>query len=311
MKKVTFIGCGKIAKMHAKNLKGKVQLQFQSKSTKSAQAFAKTFNGSFFNSFKDAIASDTDAFFITSPVQNHSEQCLEILKLNKALIVEKPLITTKDELLKLEIAYRDSKSPFFMIAENYYYKPILQKIKNLKEEYQLGAIKDIFIRKEKTQKTSSWRNELGALHEGGIHFVSMISDLMEHREVKNIIVDFPQSKWPERQSILTIEYEHAKARLIYSWDTPSKTFGFLQKSYIQFENGRIEFESNGLGGALIMNDKKSYFFPPELSDLMGYKKMTKDLIHCMETKNPEPYSDFKKTIYDLNIIFAAYKIAGY
>jgi len=307
MKKITFIGCGKIARMHANNLKGKLHLQFQSKSIDSAKKFAKTFNGNHFNTFKDALSSDTDAFFITSPVQNHFEQVIEVLKQNKSLIVEKPLIATKEELLKLEGAYRESTSPFFMIAENYYYKPILNKIKSLKEEYQLGAIKDIFLKKEKTQKTESWRNELGALHEGGIHFIAMISDLMNHSEIKNINIDFPKPKWPERHSILSIEFQNAKARLIYSWDTPSKTFGFFQKSYIQFENGRIEFESNGLGGVLIHDNKKSFFLPPGLSDLMGYKKMTEDILRSIEIPDPKPYSNFEKSVYDLNIIFDAYK----
>ena len=95
------------------------------------------------------------------------------------------------------------------------------------------------------------------------------------------------------------------AELDYSWNTKSLLKGVLQHSHILGSQGKILFESNGMYVFLNGNRKISFSFP-ELKDLMGYRRMAKDFLKCLEDRSRQPYSDFTKAKRDLNVVFEAY-----
>lgn len=39
---------------------------------------------------------------------------------------------------------------------------------------------------------------------------------------------------------------------------------------------------------------------------MGYRRMSRDFIHCLNDPAKQPYSDFRKARRDLGIVFEAY-----
>ena len=68
-----------------------------------------------------------------------------------------------------------------MIAENYYYKPLLIKLRSLLREEVIGDVLFMHINALKLQKTGNWRDDValsggGALFEGGIHWINFMAN---------------------------------------------------------------------------------------------------------------------------------------
>ncbi|HPZ09105.1 MAG TPA: Gfo/Idh/MocA family oxidoreductase [Candidatus Eremiobacteraeota bacterium] len=310
MKNICIVGCGNIAKNHIKRLSGSVLLYFYSKFKEDAEKFNKQFGGKgVFHSFNDMLGnSKIDGVVICSPPEFHKEQIISTLSADKAVLVEKPMCISEEEVSEIEEALKKSKSLFLMVAENYYYKPSLKKIKELLK--YIGNIKSLSIKKAFTQNSSDWRSKYGSLLEGGVHFVSFLSDIVDDTpsEVK---AEFPGYKEgePERSSLLDLTYKSGiKGKLTYSWNTKSLPMGVFQTSYIYGDKGQITFESNGLY-VYLKSESKTKLYIPDPFDLTGNKGLATDFLECLEENKP-PYSDFYKAKRDLSIIFQAYKSAG-
>jgi predicted dehydrogenase len=312
MHNVCVVGCGSIAQLHAKNLKSLAQLYFHSRTPASAEYLQAQCGGQgVIATFGEVIdRKDIDALLICSPPEHHTEQISSALEAGKCVLVEKPMCATPAEVAHLEETVQAYPDCFLMVAENYYYKPSLMIIKDLIDQGYIGELKAVKVQKHTAQVTSGWKNAYGALLEGGIHFVALISALFDAAPVQ-VTAKFPghQKGESERNSILKLEYETgASAELSYAWNKPSLTKGIFQHSHIKGAQGTIIFESNGLYIRLKSPQKRKTYFPGT-NDLMGYKAMTKDFIACLDDRSHSrsPYSDFNKAKRDLNIVFNAYK----
>ncbi|MEQ8187600.1 MAG: Gfo/Idh/MocA family oxidoreductase [Candidatus Eremiobacterota bacterium] len=314
MKNICIIGCGHIAQSHVKKLSGKVKFYFYSIIKEEAEALNKKSGGSgFFNSFDEVLAdSNIDGVIICSPPEFHKDQIVKSLEADKDVLVEKPMCISEEEILEIEETFAKQKNSFLMVAENYYYKPSLKKIKELLP--YIGNIKSLSIKKAFTQKSADWRSKYGSLLEGGIHFVSLLSDIVDDMpvEVKAAFPGYKESA-PERSSVLDLTYKNnIKAKLIYSWNTKSLPLGVFQTSYIYGDKGTITFESNGLY-IYIKSEKLTNLYIPDPFDLTGNKGLAADFISAINERRKDhrkPYSDFYKARRDLSIIFMAYKHAG-
>ncbi len=308
MRHIGLVGCGRIARVHARNLSGQARLYFCSRSRQSAERFQQEFGGAgTMARFEDLIAlPQLEAVLLTSPPQFHAGQVIAALQAGKAVLVEKPLCASPAELDAIEQALPGRR--FLMVAENYYYKPSLSLLKEIIASGAIGQVRSVEVQKLFTQETGGWKSQCGALLEGGIHFVALISALFE-AEPLEIEAEFPgrEPGKPERHSITRLTYpDGATATLRYAWDVPSFTKGIFQHSRIRGERGRIAFESNGLYAHLRSGQRNKLYFPG-LGDLMGYKRMTGDFLACLEDSARQPHSDFAKAKRDLGIVFAAYE----
>ncbi len=315
MKHVCLVGCGKIGDLHAKNLKGKVRLSFYSRTLQKAEEFKNKFNGvKVFSSYEQIIKDNgIDALILATPPKVHFQQTIWALKENKSVLVEKPLCVNMEEMHKIKKELPLKNGSFLMVAENYYYKPSLKKIKKIMSSGNLGKLKKMIVRKEMTQESNDWRKEYGSLLEGGIHFIALISDIFS-REPLKIHAKFTGLKSnPERflhvdrSCILEMEYSKDQyAKLIYSWETPSKTHGVFQHSILEFEKGKIIFESNGIYIVVKQNLFPKIYFP-NLLDITGHKAMIYDFLKCMQEPERKPYSNFERAFRDLKIVFRSYE----
>ena len=259
--------------------------------------------------FAAVLASDVDAVVIATPPEYHAEQVIAALQANKAVLVEKPLCISLEEVLQIERVLENLEDPLLMVAENYYYKPSLSYIKKLLRLGLVGDVRSVFVEKLTTQKAMGWKSAHGALLEGGIHFVALIVDLFDEAPA-DVEAVFPGhiTGEAERHAITRLTFANgAIAELQYSWNTPSLLKGVFQHSHIQGTNGSITFESNGIyvwhsGGVLPVL--------PGLRDLMGYGAMTQDFLACIQDRNQKPYSNFKRAKRDLDIVFRAYNDLG-
>lgn len=314
MKNICIVGCGGISHSHAKNLSKRAHLYFHSIPGENAEKFKKKYNGvKAFENFYDMLKTEEiDALIIASPPEFHKEQILKGLKYKKSILVEKPMCISEKEVREIETALKKAGNDvFLMVAENYYYKPSLLKIKELIREGHIGKMKYVSVKKAFTQNSGSWRTRYGSLLEGGIHFVALLSDIVDKKYVK-ITADFPgyEEGKSERSSVLEIKYtDGIEGHLIYAWNRKSLPGGVLQKSYVLGDKGKITFESNGIYVNIDSEKLKKTFFP-NLLDLTGVKRMTEDFLACLEDKKRRPYSDFERAKRDLAIVFEAYESSG-
>ena len=310
MKGVCLVGCGGIGRTHARNLSGRAELYFCSRSRPSAEKLQRELGGGAVLDSFDAVLTHeaVDAVVIASPPQFHAAQVVAALQADKSVLVEKPMCVTPEELDAIGAARATRPDPLFMVAENYYYKPSLALVLRLIEEGRVGRVREVAAQKLFSQPDRGWRREWGALLEGGIHFIALISAITNASPQK-VSAEFPewQPGQQERHSISRLEYaDGASAELRYAWNVPSRTRGTFQHSHIEGTEGRIGFESNGMyvwwRGA---RGRKLCF--PGLRDMLGYGRMTRDFLDCLAEPGRQPCSDLDKARRDLQIVFAAYR----
>ncbi len=308
MKKVCLIGCGTIGRRHAKNLVGKVELSFHSRTQASAETLSRQCGGGpIFASYDEVLDSAVDAVLISSPPDAHRSQVIAALAAGKGVLVEKPLCATEDDLAAIGAAAAAHRDALLMIAENYYYKPSLKRLKWIIRQGFIGQVQQATLGKCFAQQTMGWKSGYGALLEGGIHFVAFGADLFAAAP-QRVTAEFPghQAGAPERSSLVRVEYP-AGAELVlrYAWNAFSLTKGTFQHGRILGTEGRIVFECNGLYVRLQGRRKRLYF--PGVRDLMGYQGMIRDFLRCLQDPGRQPYSNLARAERDLGIVFTAYK----
>lgn len=308
MKKVCLVGCGTIGRLHAKNLVGRVELSFHSRTQTRAEALSRQCGGGqVFAAYAEVLDSAVDAVLICSPPDVHCSQVVAALAAGKAVLVEKPLCATEGDLAAIEVAAAAHPDALLMIAENYYYKPLLKLLKWIIQQGFIGQVRQAAIGKCFTQQTAGWKSSYGALLEGGIHFVALGADLFAAAP-KQVTAEFPghRAGEPERNSVVRLEYASgAELVLRYAWNAFSLTKGIFQHARIWGTEGEVIFECNGLYVCLRGRRKRLYL--PGVRDLMGYKGMTQDFLQCLQEPGRKPYSDLARAKRDLGIVFSAYK----
>lgn len=314
MKRIALCGCGRVGRLHAGDLAGRADLLFVDRSRAAAEALQKRYGGEVADEYDDVLRGDADAVLLATPPQMHCSQTLAALAAGKSVLVEKPLCTSPDELEQIDAAAGGGR-PFVMVAENYYYKPVVEALRAVVESGRIGEVRELHVQKLTQQGGDGWRTQWGALLEGGIHFVSLAAELadMSLGESAPVVPDgvaaeFPGSRpeAPERHARLRMTYASGlEAGLHYSWDTPSLLRGVGQHSRLRGDKGSLIFESNGLY-MLIRGGGGRRFSMPGLRDLMGYGAMTDDFLSCLDDPSRAPYSNLARARRDLGIIFAAY-----
>ena len=308
MKKVCLVGCGSIGRRHAKNLVGRVELSFHSRTQASAEALSRQCGGGpVFASYAEVLDSAVDAVLISSPPDAHRPQVVAALAAGKGVLVEKPLCATEGDLAAIGAAAAAHPDALLMIAENYYYKPLLKRLKWIIRQGFIGQVRQATIGKRFTQQIAGWKSGYGALLEGGIHFVALGADLFADAP-RQVTAEFPghRAGEPERNSVVWIEYASgAELVLRYAWNAFSLTKGTFQHARIGGTEGRIVFECNGLYVRLRGRQKRLYF--PGVGDLMGYGGMMQDFLQCLHKPGRQPYSDLARAERDLGIVFTAYR----
>ncbi|MEE2658641.1 MAG: Gfo/Idh/MocA family oxidoreductase [Candidatus Latescibacterota bacterium] len=321
MKQIGITGCGAIGALHARNLRTHgAELWLHNRTRDKAEQLCRQVSGEGVCNTYEELVSRCDAVVIATPPEIHSDQLIAALISGKHCLVEKPLCASEAELRRIEDAAAAS-SAFVMVAENYYYKPSLSLMKEIVGWGGVGRVRSIHSGKRTQQEVSGWKSSYGALLEGGVHFVALISDLADTalasdpdaptiRYPVQITADFPTASSPERRSQSVWTYENAgeslEAHLEYAWDVPSLTKGTFQHSRIEGDEGRIVFESNGIYLHTRGSGRRGLSFPG-MSDLMGYQGMTRDFIACLKAPDErQPYSNLERAFRDLEIVFTAY-----
>ncbi len=305
------VGCGDIATYHARYLRGKTGLWFYNRTKENAISMNRKFHGSgVFNDFQDVLDNQQiDAVILCTPPELHCEQTIAALTHRKSVLVEKPMCISMEETANFLEAEQQTGDQFVMVAENYLYKPSLDRIKELIDGEGFGSLRKIHVKIGYRETTNGWRKNYGALLECGIHFISLITEIIGDTEPDEILAEFPN--WTEgkaeRTSTVRMIYPGGQTgELNFSWEKFSLPKGLLHVSRIDCENGKIYFESNGLFILTDLGGRKLITFPG-IADLTGRKAMMEDFLACLSGTRNKPRSTPEKAARNLKIIFRAYQ----
>jgi len=309
---LAFLGCGFATRLHSKTLSGfkrDVHRYYASRNQDKAVAYNDKYKGSgYFGSYHAAIAHpNIDVVLVATPPAYHLDLTLQAMHAGKHVIVEKPPFLRVSDFDTIRQAQAETGSRVF-VAENYFYKPLVFKLREIMDAGLIGEVLFIYINALKGQTTDDWRDDTalsggGALFEGGIHWVNFIANL--GLTVKSVRGLQPGSqKDVEKSMLVTIEYgEGAVGTLYYSREVPS-LFKGLRISRIFGREGSITFESNGV--FILVRGKQKRVIIPKLTDIAGYRAMFRDFLHALGTgESPQMSLDVAQR--DLRLIETIYQ----
>lgn len=309
---LAFLGCGFATRLHSKtlkSLKADVRCFYASRDQQKAMVFNHEFNGSGHFASYDAAIHDAriDVVLVATPPVSHLELTLQALRAGKHVIVEKPPFLQAADFATIRQVQKETGRRVF-VAENYFYKPLAFKLRELINKEIIGEILFVQINAIKLQKTGNWRDDTqlsggGALFEGGIHWVNFIANL--GMPVKSVRGFRPGKRdGVEKSMLVAVEYESgAVGSLSYSWEVPMLLQG-VQLSRIYGRKGVITFESNGVF-VLVNGVRKKVIFPG-LGDIAGYKGMFRDFLHVLQT-GEEPAMNLAVAQKDLQLLETIYQ----
>ena len=288
--RVLMLGCGVAARTHSKILRKHdgVELSFASRDGARAEAYRKEFGGTTsFDSYERALASDVDVAVVATPTYNHKALTLQSLLAGRHVVVEKPAFMHSADAREVgEVAARAGKQ--VMVAENYFYKPVAEILRELIASGRLGEIRFITMNAVKRQRASGWRTDPtlaggAALFEGGVHWVSFANNLgLDVKSVRGFATGGANS------SLLVFTYANgAVGTLAYSWEIAAP-LGGMRVSRIHGTEGSVTFESNGL--AMYVSGKKRSARLPGLRDPLGYSAMWVDFVQALRSGKPPRFT---------------------
>lgn len=313
--RLAVLGCGRAAVLAGRALRGVtgVSCAYASRDPQRGARFARQLGGRAFGSYEEALAApDVDAVLVATPPASHFPLAMRALQCGKHVILEKPPTVHLCELDALRWGAR-RVGRRVMVAENYFYKPLVRELRRLVAEGAVGELLFVQVNALKMQGWGGWRDDPGlagggAFFEGGIHWVDLVASLGPPVErVEGFLSGRNGTASVDRSVLAVFRYSTgAVATLSYSWDTPSPLRG-LRLSRVFGREGSIAFESNGLF-VLTWGRRRSLAFPG-LRDISGRRAMWSDFVAALRT-DAEPQYGLGLARRDLGLVEAVYASAA-
>ncbi len=311
---LAILGCGFAARLHSRTLRSFVGVRrfYASRDPARAERCAREYGGAgSFGSYQAALADERiDAVLVATPPSSHLELAEAAMRAGKDVIVEKPPFLRSADFDAVETLREETGRRLF-VAENYYYKPLLEALRAELASGVIGEVKILSVNALKRQETGGWRDREevaggGALFEGGIHWVNFMSSL--GLSVTAATGFRPGgAEGPEKSMLAVFEYaQGAVGTLYYSWEIGSPLRG-LRLSAIYGSEGTITFESNGIFVAVRGRRRRVRF--PGVRDLLGYRAMFGDFLAALR-EGREPRFDLGAARRDLELVERVYATAA-
>ncbi|MEX2584117.1 MAG: Gfo/Idh/MocA family oxidoreductase [Gemmatimonadota bacterium] len=312
--RIALLGCGFATRLHSRTLRKRdgVARFYASRDGARAEDYCRRYDGEgHFASYEAAFADPSiDVVLIATPPSSHLALTLTALDAGKHVIVEKPPYLRSADFTEVE-ARSARAGRRVLVAENYFYKPLIAKLREVIAAGTIGEVRILSVNALKEQRTDGWRDrpELaggGALFEGGIHWVNFMANL--GLTVTGVHGFRPGTDaGPEKTMVVVFEYlEGAVGTLYYSWEIGSPTKG-LRLSSIYGSEGAITFESNGL--VVGTRGRHRRLSMPRPRDLLGYGAMFDDFFDAIRTGRPARF-ELADARSDLELVERIYDSAA-
>ena len=293
---IAFLGCGWATRLHSRTLarvSSDVRTYYASREPARAREYAERYRGTgSFDSYGDAIAhSAVDVVLVATPPATHLPLALQALAAGKDVIVEKPPFLSPADLDTVrDAATRIGR--FVMVAENYFYKPVAERLRAVIASGDLGDVRFVIVNALKRQTSGGWRDDPslaggGAMFESGVHWVSFMANIGLRVESAEAVRAGPRSG-PDRSSLAVFRYEGgAVGSLAQSWEIPSLLRG-ARISRVFGTLGSVTFESNG--ALVLQRARRTRLWIPGFRDMLGYSAMFRDFLATVRDRMEPRYS---------------------
>ena len=311
---IAFLGCGAVTRAHTRTLRSidsHLRLFYASRDlSRASEINTRSGGAGAFGSYAAALEHPAvDVVLVATPPAFHLEWTLRALAAGKHVIVEKPPFPRAADFAAVEAAARGAVRQV-MVAENYFYKPILRTLRTMLGAGAIGEPRFLDIKALKTQQTQNWRDDAtlaggGALYEGGIHWIDFLANV--GLDLVSIHGFRPgRGAGLDREMLVVARYaQGAVGALFFSWNTRSLLKG-VRLSRVHGTEGSITFESNGLFALAL--GRRTQLRLPGVRDLTGSRAMFRDFLAALR-ENRAPEFTLALARRDLELVEAAYRTA--
>jgi len=272
-----------------------------------------------FGSYEEAIRSGYEALVIGVPPRTHADLIEAGLSAGKHLLIEKPVLARFDELERLWPLLK-RRGPTVLVAENLHYAPFHRRLKALLGDGALGRPLILDLVRLGRSKPTGWRADpaempLGALHEGGVHWIRRLLDLAAAFEPNGAdqIVDVfatgparPVTTTPGEDTMMIVARHRSglTSRLLHTWAVPWRFLPF-DSSKVLLEHGALYFDARSLYGRAYGPKGKRWLWP-SVRDASGYRAMWIDFLGAIEGGRPTELT-LEQLFADFAYLDAAYR----
>lgn len=269
MKNICIIGYGSIGQVHAAAVSKTKDVRLHSVcdiNENARKRFYDTYGGREFESLDAALeCTEIDSFHICTPHYLHYEMIEKILKHGKKAICEKPVVMTKDELLKL--LKLDGIERLGIVFQNRL-NPCVVKLREIVSNGEMGkliAVRGI-VTWERTieyYNSGEWRGKIlteggGVLINQAVHTLDLLCYLAgKVKTVGAVSANFTIPEIEVEDSVMaSIDFESGARGVFFA----TNAYKQCPLPYLEliFEKGNIEYRDRALYtcGTLICEDKR-------------------------------------------------------
>ena len=282
MKKVCLVGCGTIGRLHAKNLVGKVELSFHSRTPGQRRGP------------QPPMRRWADLRIVRRRPRQRSGCGANQLAARCPSAAGRLRIGSRQgsaggktvvrHRRRFSGDWRGISSPSRRNCDdrgNYYYKPSLKLLKWIIQQDFIGQVQQATLGKCFTQQATGWKSSYGALLEGGIHFVALGADLFAEAP-QRVTAEFPDTK------------RRPGAEFNSSGRIPigGRAGVALRLERLQLDQGHLSARAD-FGGRRAGSFSSAMGYTcgagaaeaallSGVGDLMGYKGMMRDFLQCLQ-----------------------------
>jgi predicted dehydrogenase len=192
MKDLNFalIGCGKIAEKHAKllsNIDGANLIAVADTDKERAQRCGQMYSIPSYTNFAEMLATEpVDVVNILTPSGTHAQIGVEVAKMNKPMIIEKPLALRMEDADTLIKACEENRVKIFVVKQNRYNLPV-QQLRGALDNGRfgrliLGTVRVRWSRRQEYYDRDSWRGtwalDGGVLANQASHHIDLLQWMM-------------------------------------------------------------------------------------------------------------------------------------
>lgn len=271
-----------------------------------------------FGSYAEALRSAYDIVVIGVPPRLHADLIDEGLACGKHLLIEKPVVASFAELKRL-YSRMAMASQVVMVAENTHFDPFHRRIKALLAGGTLGVPILLELQRLGYNRARGWRLDpaempLGALHEGGVHWIRRLLDLASVFErdgcdgvatVQAFTPARPLGDTPGEDTAIVVAHHRSGliSRLFHSWGLPRRSL-LLEPSRFVLSAGTVWFD--GLGRFGVVRGRVRRLLWPSLYGYDGYTPMWRHFLTCV-AGGRRPELDAATIFRDFAYLDAAYR----
>jgi predicted dehydrogenase len=320
---VCFLGCGKINQRHARilrQLQPRARVAVASRDPERARTFGRKLGATdCFGDYDRAIASDYQVIVVGVPPRAHRPLVEKALAAGKHLLIEKPVFASFADLEALWPAL-SAHQGVVMVAENLHFAPFHRRLKALLRDGSLGRPIFLELTRLGRSRPEGWRADpaempLGALHEGGVHWIRRLLDLAsvfeadepDHvLEVSAFGPSEPITRTPGEDTTMVVARHRSglTSRLVHSWAIPWR-FPPFDISKVLLDKGALYFDARGIFARFYTPGRRKLLLPA-IRDASGFRAMWIHFLACVTEGRPPEFT-LRQVFADFAYLDAAYR----